>query len=57
MALTEIVAAVRENLAAVVFVNVLLQQLGLPVPVVPTLLLAGVLRWGGLRWVRAWHWP
>ncbi|MBK6602030.1 MAG: VTT domain-containing protein [Betaproteobacteria bacterium] len=46
MALTEIVAAVRENLAAVVFVNVLLQQLGLPVPVVPTLLLAGSLAVG-----------
>jgi membrane protein DedA with SNARE-associated domain/rhodanese-related sulfurtransferase len=41
MALTEIVGAMRENVAAVVFVNVLLQQLGLPVPVVPTLLLAG----------------
>ncbi|MBK9677084.1 MAG: VTT domain-containing protein [Betaproteobacteria bacterium] len=48
MALTEIVAAVRENLAAVVFVNVLLQQLGLPVPVVPTLLLAGSLAVGWL---------
>jgi membrane protein DedA with SNARE-associated domain/rhodanese-related sulfurtransferase len=46
MALTEIVGAMRENLAAVVFVNVLLQQLGLPVPVVPTLLLAGSLAVG-----------
>ena len=46
MALTEIVGAMRENLAAVVFVNVLLQQLGLPLPVVPTLLLAGSLAVG-----------
>ncbi len=46
MAIDEIVGTMRENAAAVVFVNVLLQQLGLPVPVVPTLLLAGSLAAG-----------
>jgi membrane protein DedA with SNARE-associated domain/rhodanese-related sulfurtransferase len=48
MAVTEIVGAMRENAATVVFVNVLLQQLGLPVPVVPTLLLAGSLAVGSV---------
>lgn len=40
------IGTMRENAAAVVFVNVLLQQLGVPVPVVPTLLLAGSLAAG-----------
>ena len=35
--------ALRQNAIGVVFVNVLLQQLGLPVPAVPTLLIAGSL--------------
>lgn len=39
----EIAEAVERNAVPVVFVNVLLQQLGLPVPAVPTLLLAGSL--------------
>jgi len=43
MNVAEIAAAVERNAVAVVFVNVLLQQLGLPVPAVPTLLLAGSL--------------
>ena len=36
----------REDAVTVVFVNVLLQQIGLPVPAVPTLLLAGSLAAG-----------
>jgi membrane protein DedA with SNARE-associated domain/rhodanese-related sulfurtransferase len=43
MNVTEIASAIERNAVPVVFVNVLLQQLGLPVPAVPTLLLAGSL--------------
>lgn len=43
MNVADIAEAVERNAVAVVFVNVLLQQLGLPVPAVPTLLLAGSL--------------
>jgi membrane protein DedA with SNARE-associated domain/rhodanese-related sulfurtransferase len=43
MNVVEIAGAVERNAVPVVFVNVLLQQLGLPVPAVPTLLLAGSL--------------
>jgi len=43
MNVAEIASAVERNAVPVVFVNVLLQQLGLPVPAVPTLLLAGSL--------------
>lgn len=39
----DITSALRENAVQVVFVNVLLEQLGLPVPAVPTLLVAGSL--------------
>ena len=40
MNIAEIAGAVERNAVPVVFVNVLLEQLGLPVPAVPTLLLA-----------------
>lgn len=43
MDLAQISHGLRENALTVVFLNVLLQQLGLPVPAVPTLLLAGSL--------------
>jgi membrane protein DedA with SNARE-associated domain len=43
---TDIAAAVEPNAVPVVFLNVLIQQLGLPVPAVPTLLLAGSLALG-----------
>src|SRR5262245_9685718 len=43
MDIAEIAGAVERHAVPVVFVNVLLQQLGLPVPAVPTLLLAGSL--------------
>jgi membrane protein DedA with SNARE-associated domain/rhodanese-related sulfurtransferase len=43
MNVAEIAGAVERNAVPVVFLNVLLQQLGLPVPAVPTLLLAGSL--------------
>jgi membrane protein DedA with SNARE-associated domain/rhodanese-related sulfurtransferase len=43
---TDIAAAVERNAVPVVFLNVLMQQLGLPVPAVPTLLLAGSLAVG-----------
>jgi membrane protein DedA with SNARE-associated domain/rhodanese-related sulfurtransferase len=43
MELSQISQAVQQDAVTVVFVNVLLQQLGLPVPAVPTLLLAGSL--------------
>ena len=43
MDIADITRALRENAVAVVFVNVLLEQLGLPVPAVPALLLAGSL--------------
>jgi membrane protein DedA with SNARE-associated domain/rhodanese-related sulfurtransferase len=39
----DITAAIKASVFSVVFVNVLLQQLGLPVPAVPTLLIAGSL--------------
>lgn len=43
MELADIARTLRLDAPVVVFVNVLLQQLGLPLPVVPTLLLAGSL--------------
>jgi len=43
MNVAEIAGAIERNAVPVVFLNVLLQQLGLPVPAVPTLLLAGSL--------------
>lgn len=43
MDITPITEALQRNAAWVVFVNVLLQQIGLPVPAVPTLLVAGSL--------------
>lgn len=43
MDLAAIGQALRTDAAGIVFLNVLLQQLGLPVPAVPTLLLAGSL--------------
>ncbi|WP_137895929.1 VTT domain-containing protein [Ramlibacter sp. 2FC] len=48
MELTQISEAIRRDAAWIVFLNVLLQQAGLPVPAVPTLLLAGSLAmsWG-----------
>ena len=46
MELADIVRTLREDAVSVVFVNVLLQQLGLPVPAVPTLLLVGSLAAG-----------
>ena len=44
--LADITRILQENAVVAVFVNVLLQQLGLPIPVVPTLLLAGSLATG-----------
>jgi membrane protein DedA with SNARE-associated domain len=44
----EIATAVERNAVPVVFLNVLVQQLGLPVPAMPTLLLAGSLALGPL---------
>jgi membrane protein DedA with SNARE-associated domain/rhodanese-related sulfurtransferase len=41
--IAQITETLREDAAPVVFINVLLQQLGLPVPAVPTMLLAGSL--------------
>ena len=46
MNLADIAQAVERNAVPVVFINVLLQQLGLPVPAVPTLLLTGSLALG-----------
>jgi len=43
MDLTQITDSLQRDAVWVVFVNVLMQQVGLPVPVVPTLLLAGSL--------------
>ncbi|WP_284615111.1 VTT domain-containing protein [Aquabacterium humicola] len=43
MDLIDLSHTLQRDVVAVVFVNVLLQQLGLPVPAVPTLLLAGSL--------------
>lgn len=47
MDVTQITDAIQRDAVWVVFLNVLLQQLGLPVPAVPTLLLAGSLAVGG----------
>lgn len=46
MDIAQITDTLRADAAPVVFLNVLLQQLGLPVPAVPTLLLAGSLALG-----------
>jgi len=43
MDITPITVAIQHNPVWVVFVNVMLQQLGLPLPVLPTLLVAGSL--------------
>lgn len=43
MDITQIAAMIQKDAIWVVFVNVLLQQLGLPVPALPTLLVAGSL--------------
>lgn len=43
MDLSHIIETLRQDAVSVVFLNVLLQQIGLPVPAVPTLLLAGSL--------------
>lgn len=43
MEISQISETLRQDAVSVVFLNVLLQQLGLPVPAVPTLLLAGSL--------------
>ena len=43
MDVSNLTAALKHDAVGVVFVNVLLQQLGLPVPTVPTLLIAGSL--------------
>lgn len=43
MDIAELGHTLQRDAVAVVFVNVLLQQVGLPVPAVPTLLLAGSL--------------
>lgn len=43
MELSQITDALQRDVVSVVFMNVLLQQLGLPIPAVPTLLLAGSL--------------
>jgi len=43
MDITAITEAIQRDPASIVFVNVLLQQLGLPLPVLPTLLVAGSL--------------
>ncbi|MEQ1517160.1 MAG: sulfurtransferase, partial [Usitatibacteraceae bacterium] len=43
MNITDLTAALQRDAVWVVFANVLLQQLGLPIPAVPTLLLAGSL--------------
>jgi membrane protein DedA with SNARE-associated domain/rhodanese-related sulfurtransferase len=43
MDIHEITHTIRQDAVSVVFVNVLLQQLGLPIPAVPTLLVAGSL--------------
>lgn len=43
MDITPIIEAIQRNADEVVFVSVLMQQLGLPIPAVPTLLVAGSL--------------
>lgn len=52
MELTVVTSTIRDAPVTVVFVNVLLQQLGLPVPVMPTLLLAGSLAGTPIRLVQ-----
>jgi membrane protein DedA with SNARE-associated domain/rhodanese-related sulfurtransferase len=52
MDIQEITHAIRQDAVSVVFVNVLLQQLGLPIPAVPTLLVAGSLILGGSQAVQ-----
>lgn len=46
MELAQIGEQLRQDAVSVVFLNVLLQQIGLPVPAIPTLLLAGSLALG-----------
>ncbi|MDT3670557.1 MAG: VTT domain-containing protein [Aromatoleum sp.] len=46
MDLSQIAESIQRDAVSVVFVNVLLQQVGLPVPAVPTLLVAGSLAAG-----------
>ena len=46
MELNELMQSIRQDAVAVVFVNVFLQQLGLPIPAVPTLLIVGSLLTG-----------
>lgn len=55
MDMTDISAAIQRDSVWFVFTNVLMQQAGLPVPAVPTLLIAGslALSWGGLGQVLA----
>ena len=48
MDIVQIIEALRRDAVSFVFVNVLIQQLGLPLPVVPTLLVAGSLAIGPL---------
>src|SRR5262245_4994104 len=43
MNIAELVVAIERNAVPFVFVNVLLEQLGVPLPALPTLLLAGSL--------------
>ena len=43
MDVSNLTSALKHDAVSIVFVNVLLQQLGLPIPAVPTLLLAGSL--------------
>jgi len=43
MEINEITQAIRQDAVLVVFVNVFLQQLGLPIPAIPTLLVVGSL--------------
>jgi membrane protein DedA with SNARE-associated domain/rhodanese-related sulfurtransferase len=53
----QILSAIGEYGLIVVFVNVLIDQLGLPVPAVPTLILAGaVAADGGMRWAPLFVW-
>ena len=47
MDITPIIQAIQQHAEWVVFVSVLMQQVGLPVPAVPTLLVAGSLVFHG----------
>jgi membrane protein DedA with SNARE-associated domain/rhodanese-related sulfurtransferase len=47
MDIAQLSATLRHDAVGIVFANVFLQQIGLPVPAVPTLLLAGSLATGG----------